>query len=314
MKGKYPGAYNFLKTIGVRKEESVLILTDELAESDAIQVIRRVFYDKCSKVNVETLPLELQHDFPENVCQLIEDFDVIILAASQSWYQVPARRKAKYRSKKRVVECYNLTLEMMKEGALCANYEDIRLFTADYKKSFKLGASLTIKTDQGTNLSAVIRDVFDETGCYDKPGSGGNLPAGEISLGVTEGETYGEIVFDISFDVLGRLEKKPLKVFVDKGRVVKVEGKSRENFEKLFENDEYLRNVAEVGIGTNSYAIIGRSVLEDEKKTGTAHIGFGNDTYFGGNVEGCHLDGVFLSPKITVDGKDVIGDLVSNKR
>jgi len=149
---------------------------------------------------------------------------------------------------------------------------------------------------------------FDETGYYNNPGTGGNLPAGEISLGLLKNSAEGEIVFNVSFDHLGRLERNPLKISIKENRINKVEGKFKEKFECLLAQNENLRNVAEIGIGTNSSAILGRSVLEDEKKLGTAHIGFGNDTYFGGTTDGPHIDGVFLNATISIDEKLLMED------
>ena len=104
------------------------------------------------------------------------------------------------------------------------------------------------------------------------------------------------------------MEESPLKIIINKGKVIKAEGKLKDAFEALINQDDRLLNIAEIGIGTNSYAILGRSVLEDEKKIGTAHIGFGNDTYFGGSVYGPHLDGVFARATIAVDQKPLMRD------
>lgn len=301
-----PGLVNLFKSIGLKQNDRVLILIDRFSNKKAIQVLTEAFESRRVRLKIENLPLRLQNDFPPHIRKIVREFDVIILVANQSWYQAPTRRKAKRQYKKRVVECYNLKPEMMKNGALCADYEKVRLFTEGYKKNFRVGSSLIIRTEKGTNFSAVIRGVFVETGCYDKPGAGGNLPAGEISLGLVGSSFNGKIVFDLSFDILGRLERQHLTVSVKDGKVIKVKGKIKRRFEVLFRKDKRLRNIAEIGIGTNEYAIVGRSVLEDEKQFGTVHIGFGNNAYFGGRIDGPHLDGVFQKAKIIVDGKAVI--------
>ncbi len=303
MRAEYPGAFNFLKCIALKKEERVLILIDELISMDSIKILENVFSRESSSVRVETLPKELQRDFPSDICRSIMESDVIILAASQSWYQAPTRRKAKYQYGKRVIECYNLTIEMLKDGALCADYEELSIFTRDILKHFKTGCFIEITTREGSNFVSKFRDVFEETGYYDKPGTGGNLPAGEISLGLLENTAQGEIIFNVSFDHLGRLERCPLKISIEKNRITKVEGKLKNKFEFILKQNDNLRNVAEIGIGTNPSAILGRSVLEDEKKLGTVHIGFGNDTYFGGNTGGPHIDGVFVNATILIDEK-----------
>lgn len=306
IRDEFPGAFNFLKCIGLKNEESVLILTDELSNIYTIKLLRKIFTTKCSKVCIDILPKNLQEDFPYRICEEIKKFDVIILAASQSWYHVPTRRKAKYKYKKRIIECYNLTLEMLKKGALCADYKNVSLITRNLRKSFLPNSLLTINTKEKGKFIARMKNIFQETGYYNKSGSGGNLPAGEISFGIIKGSASGEIIFNVSFDNIGRLEKYPLRVLIDKDKVISVHGKFKKVLEDLFLRDIRLKNIAEIGIGTNPYAILGHSVLEDEKKIGTVHIGFGNNTYFGGTVGGPHFDGVFSPTAIMVDEKPLI--------
>ncbi|MCP4369913.1 MAG: hypothetical protein GY797_17625 [Deltaproteobacteria bacterium] len=292
----------------MKKEERVLLLIDELVCVEAAKILEDVFRLESLSVSVGILPRLLQKDFPEKIRCSVMMSDVIILAASQSWYQAPTRRDAKYQHGKRVIECYNLTKDMLKDGALCVDYDELGMFTREFFKQFKAGCSIDIRTRVGSHFISRIRYVFEETGFYDRPGSGGNLPAGEISLGLLEKSGEGEIVFDVSFDHLGRLEKSPLGISIRENRITRVEGRFKEKFECLLMQNDNLRNVAEIGIGTNSAAILGRSVLEDEKKLGTVHIGFGNDTYFGGITGGPHFDGVLLNATVSVDEKLLMKD------
>jgi len=62
--------------------------------------------------------------------------------------------------------------------------------------------------------------------------------------------------------------------------------------------------VAELGIGVNERARITGRIIEDEKKLGTAHVGFGMNVDFGGkNLSKTHNDCVFLHPTIEIDGQ-----------
>ena len=69
-----------------------------------------------------------------------------------------------------------------------------------------------------------------------------------------------------------------------------------------------LKHFAELGLGTNPCGIFGRSILEDEKVLGTAHIGFGNDTFLGGINSGPHLDGVLKDVTLEVGNKRIINN------
>lgn len=302
---KSPGAVRIANMIGLRPEERVLILTDRVSDRVSIESISYTFIHLGAQVKLEYLPVELEHDFPEDLRNKAREHDIVFLAASQSWYQAPARRELKYKQKKRVFEYYGMTPDILRDGALFADYGEVEETTHALSGKFSSGDNVRITSADGTDFSFTIRSVYEETGVYDTPGSGGNLPAGEVSFGLNDGSASGVIVFNISFDYLGRLEKHRLKVEAEKGTVIAAEGDHGELFQKLLEENHSLGHIAEVGIGTNRFAILGRTVLEDEKSLGTVHVGFGNDTYFGGMNEGPHIDGVFSHPTIMVNGKDV---------
>jgi leucyl aminopeptidase (aminopeptidase T) len=68
-------------------------------------------------------------------------------------------------------------------------------------------------------------------------------------------------------------------------------------------------NLAELGIGTHDKARITGHVLEDEKVIGTIHIAFGDNKSMGGTVRvASHLDGVVMSPTVSVDGELIMKD------
>ncbi len=59
------------------------------------------------------------------------------------------------------------------------------------------------------------------------------------------------------------------------------------------------RNIAELGIGTNSSATRPDNILESEKILGTVHIAFGDNSSFGGKVKTpFHQDFVYFHPTL----------------
>lgn len=306
---KYPGAYCFPGCLGILDKEKVLVLTDKNACRDSIQLIAKACSEFSKNVECDDgLPLRLEEDFPGEFQEKIKRSDVIILAASQSWYQAETRRKAKYEFGKRIIEAYGLNPKMFEAGALCADYDLVSRFTERISLYFKNAKKINLRSQRGTNLTASIKNCSFETGIYKTFGSGGNLPAGEISLGLEEGSAKGVIVVDLSIDILGALRGENLTILVEDGCIINIEGQGSQVFKKLFNEESNAKNVIEIGIGTNTYAILGRSVLEDEKKYGTAHIGFGNNTYFGGRITGPHYDCVILKPAIELDDKQIFLD------
>lgn len=303
----FPGLGAFPKCLGIKSGETVLILTDAITQKEAIIYLEKACREFTPFVEVDwRLPLKVLEDIPLEFHSRIKESDVIILAASQSWYHAKTRREAKYGLDKRIIECYDLSLDMLRGGALCANYELIAELGQKIIRLFEGKSQIRIISDAGTGLTGRIKTLKNETGIYNAPGSGGNLPAGEVSLGVEEGSIDGRVIFDLSFDIIGNLQDSPLEMVIEKGFVKDIQGKKAKQLYRIFRKEERLRNVVEIGIGTNPWSVLGRKVLEDEKKWGTAHIGFGNNTYFDGKIRGPHYDGVFSNPTIVVNGTEIM--------
>ncbi len=167
---EYPGLSGFCRCLGVKPEDSILILTDTLAPRDPVKLTAEAFKEVTPHVELDgTLPLEHEEDIPSRLHEKIRYADIIFLAASQSWYHARIRKEAKYELNKRVVECYNLSLEMLKEGALCGNYDLISRLTRELVVLFEGKTHIRIITDAGTDLIAEINVIKDETGHYDTP-------------------------------------------------------------------------------------------------------------------------------------------------
>ncbi len=296
---QYPGAEAIINMTGLKSGERVLVLSDNKTSAEAIAIIEQVCIDCGVLVLINRdLPLEFCDEMPDGFESIMQGFDVIILAASQSWYHTNARRKAKYEWRKRVVECYGLVKESLVDGGLVADYNQVARKGEELSAIFKGEKFIRIVSGRGTEFTCDIECVGVETGQYQNPGSGGNLPAGEVFIVPVPETANGRVVFDISMDLFGHFHEEVLGVDIKAGKIVNVFGEEASILEKAIIEDCRIANVAEVAFGVNEWAKCGRSILEDEKKYGTAHIGFGNDTYFGGGRSGPHYDGVFL-----LDGK-----------
>jgi leucyl aminopeptidase (aminopeptidase T) len=105
---------------------------------------------------------------------------------------------------------------------------------------------------------------------------------------------------------------EPLRLTVEKGAVVRIEGNDshRAKLEARFAENANCRNIAELGIGTNDKASRPDNVLEAEKILGTIHIALGDNSGFGGNVSApFHEDYVFYQPTLTAimaDGTELV--------
>ncbi|HXX54408.1 MAG TPA: aminopeptidase, partial [Thermodesulfovibrionales bacterium] len=162
--------------------------------------------------------------------------------------------------------------------------------------------TIKITTQNGTRLSLSKkgRKALTDTGILTKPGSFGNLPAGEVYLAPLEGTANGVLVLQWAPT---RELRSPVRLTVKKGQVTSVEGEEPYAAlleEKMNERKEH-RNVAELGIGTNEKATRPDNILESEKILGTIHIALGDNSSFGGVVKApFHQDFVFFRPTVVL--------------
>jgi len=193
----------------------------------------------------------------------------------------------------------------MLEGAMNVNWRELDRKTKSIAKIVNKAETIKITTPNVTNISFSKkgRKAESDTGILSKPGSFGNLPAGEVYLAPLEGTANGRLVLE--WAPTRRLES-PVKLVVKNGLVKEVAGE--EEFavylkQKLSERMENA-NIAELGIGTNEMAKRPDNILESEKILGTIHIALGDNSSFGGNVSTpFHQDFVFFRPTVKLIDK-----------
>jgi leucyl aminopeptidase (aminopeptidase T) len=154
------------------------------------------------------------------------------------------------------------------------------------------------------------RRAEGDDGLLTRPGSFGNLPAGEAYLAPLEGESHGVMV--IEWGPTRKLES-PLTLTIADGRVARIDGDDplRAVLEARFAGNENCRNLAELGIGTNDKASRPDNVLEAEKIMGTIHLALGDNTGFGGVVAApFHEDYVFYQPTVTLVMEDGTEEII----
>ncbi len=188
----------------------------------------------------------------------------------------------------------------MLTGAMGVNWKKMVERTKYIAKKVNDCENIEIHTPNGTflTLSKKNRKVMMDTGIITQAGSFSNLPAGEVFLAPREGISEGTLVLDWAPT---RKLKNPVTLYIEKGTVLKVEGKEEYviDLEKKLSEKKENRNIAEFGIGTNDKAKRPDNILESEKILGTIHIALGDNSSFGGNVStSFHQDFVFFKPTI----------------
>lgn len=206
--------------------------------------------------------------------------------------------------------------------AICALYED--------------ALTVHVTSPGGTDVLVPVngREALVDDGDFSKPGSGGNVPSGEVFIspqlpGVGESKGInGTIVFDgsMTFSSGDAMLKTPIKVKLVDGFVTDISGgeeakrllKDITTAEKealLMESNGRLekgqgtiysrnaRNIGELGIGLNPAANITGNMLEDEKAFRTCHFAIGQN-YDGDAPALIHFDGIVREPTLTINYRD----------
>ncbi|MEK6892549.1 MAG: aminopeptidase [Nanoarchaeota archaeon] len=201
-------------------------------------------------------------------------------------------------------------------NAMDVNYKPLQTQHEILRKKLEQAKEVHITTPTGTDLyynkdgiKAIAAD-----GNYTAPGTGGNLPAGEIYCPPNGRKVEGKVVIDGSSRTHDHtiLIKKPIELKIENGDIVEIRGgeeaKQLENTLKwaasVAKNPGNVRRICELGIGLNPKASIIGAMIVDDKTLGTAHIGIGSNYWFGGNIYAIiHLDQVFKNPTIHLDGE-----------
>ena len=201
-------------------------------------------------------------------------------------------------------------------AAIDIEYKPLRDRHQKVKEILDQANEIHIKTKAGTDLYYNVEGMkaVSSDGNYQLPGTGGNLPAGEVYIPCNGRKVEGRVVIDGSSrnHKHTTLIKTPITLNIKEGSIVEIQGeeeaKQLENTLKWAagrsKQPKSVYRISEFGIGLNHKANIIGSTLIDEKTLGTAHIGIGSNYWFGGSIYAIiHLDQIFRAPEIEVDGK-----------
>ena len=295
--------YIFQKSLGIKSNESILIITDK----NKLRIAKR-FFSACKKLskNVKLLIKPLGHysgeEPPKHVAEEMKKYDVIIIATKHSLTHTNARREA-CKVGARIASMPGITNVMLNTGLL-AEPKKLDINGNKIEHVLKKTNKIKIKTPSGTFIGFSVRNrkIHNDNGILNKRGVYGNLPAGELCLSPIEKTSNGIIVVNSMEDYA----RNGTVIIVRNGNVIDISDK-KSRLSKIFQTVENSRNIAEFGIGTNYKAKIIKNILQDEKVAGTCHIAFGNNKSYGGKVYSkVHLDAILFKPEIWFDDKIIM--------
>lgn len=297
------------EVIGIKADDNILILNDIHT-----QPVADAFNDAAKSIgcmtesyiiNEKERPLS---EIPPGLSDMLKEKTIVLNILKAYPEEINFRIKWLFKiGENKKIKCAHMpgiTENMMTEGPMNVDYSLMKKLAENLIKNLTDAVRFHITTDAGTDLMLGVnkRNFIDDVKII--PGEMCNLPCGEIYCAPEETEADGVVVFDASIGDIGLL-KEPLKVFLQKGKVVNFSGSDKnlvKRITQLSSVDEEARVIGELGIGINPGARITGNMLEDEKAIHTAHIAFGCNTDFGGgkNNSKIHRDFLFRNPTINV--------------
>lgn len=295
------------KNMGIKSGEKLSIITDTEMLSTA-----RIFQVACTAMDdvkpvVEIIPTAKHRgqEPPFRIQKLMMESDVSILVTRYSLSHTYARLNAT-KAGTRMASMGNVTPDMF-NSALSADYDIVARRAKNISAYLDKASKVTIKSKNGTDLKLSVQGRLTpppDDGLYTKKGQWGNLPAGEAFIAPVETSLEGILVVDSTAAPLGMV-KEPIILHVKNGKIYDIEGgreatELKRFYERIADPNAYV--VAELGVGTNDMAKLTGKIIEDEKKLGTVHIGFGMNKDFGGKNESkTHNDYLILNPDLWLD-------------
>ncbi|KAB7670668.1 aminopeptidase [Bacillus sp. B1-b2] len=291
------------KCLGIKEGELFLIVVDEVKKE-----IGEALFKAGKALHAETMLMLMQErqksgqEPPVAVAQAMKTADVVVCVTEHSLTHTQARKEA-VATGTRLATMPGITKDMFLEGAISADYEQVKMLTEQLTELLTNGKQVQIEKDGYTLCFDISqRKGIPSTGMYLNPGESGNLPSGEAYIAPLEGTASGNIVIDGSVAGIGKLTS-PLILTLEEGRLDKATGQEADILLSMLGEEEG-RLLGEFGIGTNDKARITGVVLEDEKVYGTIHVAFGSNNTFGGTISaGVHIDGVVTRPTVYIDNQ-----------
>jgi hypothetical protein len=336
------------EVLGIKEGETILIITNPKKD---VSMISQAIYDAVlERGGIPTLiyqPTKTQLDFadPPVIEALKARPNIMLSISAEKLGKDRMALKKPYKvGKKKYNHIFNfllgtkkarsfwsptVTLSMFKR-TVPINYKRLRKRCADLKKVLDKADEVRISTALGMDLTIGLRGrkAKSDDGDFAKPGSGGNIPCGEVFVSPELGASNGVIKFDGSISSTKGviIIKKPITCTVKNGFVKSITGgKEAKKFREAVKQGEKMAkdmgkngtmnknmaaehaknayNLGELGIGLNENARIVGNMLEDEKVLKTCHIAIGAN-YDEDAKALIHFDGLIEKPTMVVKFKN----------
>lgn len=306
--------------LSIQSNEEVIIVTDRI-NLETTEDLAYFIKEYGGNVSVYYIPENIRP-----VERITEIHAVSLISADVVIYILKTEGNGIDLSKETAFRHYLLNLPLQFKGRVCMmpGFSDqmkdaVRIDYPHIKEKCKqlknilVDRTVKIESSLGTNVefSLIGREIKIDIGDITKPGTFGNIPAGEIFTAPVEDTINGKIVVDGSIGGLGKL-KQPFCIEVVSGKIIDIQPLKEKDeiidkFRELCEWDvPATKTIGEFGIGLNPKAKIIGNILMDEKVEGTIHFAFGDSYGLGKSSSKFHTDVLITNPSILVDNKYIM--------
>ncbi|MHA2174180.1 MAG: aminopeptidase [Candidatus Hodarchaeales archaeon] len=300
---------NLKQCADLQPEESVLVISDFKQANEipmaAVKAIERL--EGKSLLIVMEKDLLKEKSMPESYQQIMNEADLIVLCTSD--YFPGGSRVIAAKAGARILSMAKADESMIRR-CIDIDYNELSKLTRDVADRFSEAKEVEIKNDAGTDIHFTLsgHKAFYFDGLCREKGNITALPSGVIAVALEEKQVEGTWIINASAAKLGLVDP-PITIEVTEG-VASIVGDSKQadQFRKILsEGDDNSWKICEVGCGTNAKAIYIGELIEDERVQGSAHIGLGGNTHFGGNIQSVtHIDTATRNPTVSLDGIEII--------
>jgi leucyl aminopeptidase (aminopeptidase T) len=295
----------------VEAGEEVLVITDPEKVS-----VARAITNAARGVDAEAILAVMPrldahgNEPPETIAEAMKTADVAFTVTTHAITHTQSRLAAADAGT-RIVVLRGVTEDMMIEGGINTDYEQLRETTAAVRDVLGAADSAHVTSPAGTDIELNLEgmDAFSLDGYFHDYGFSA-IPGGESPTSPRNEGSTGTVAIDYSMDNVGLLDE-PIELTFEDGFVTEINGGAgADKLRDIVEGaDENAGNLAEFAIGTNPDARLIGNLAEDKKQAGTVHFAIGDDTSLGGTRQSeIHFDGLVTRPTVVLDGETVVDD------
>ncbi|MFX0013414.1 MAG: aminopeptidase [Promethearchaeota archaeon] len=302
---------NLRQCADLQSGESVLVLSDfgqapEISMA-AVKAIERL-EGKPLLLIMEKNRL-IEKTIPESYQKIMNEADLIVLCTSD--YFPSDSRVIAAKAGARVLSMVKADESMIRR-CIDIDYDELSKLTRNIADRFSKAREVEIKSDAGTDINFTLsgnKAVYFDGLCREK-GKITSHPSGVVAVPLEGKQAEGTWIINASAAKLGLIDP-PIIIEVTEGVANIVSDSEQANkFRKILsEGDDNSWKICEVGCGTNAKATYIGELIEDERVLGSAHIGLGGNTHFGGNIQSVtHIDTSTRNPTVMLDGNEIISN------